>query len=623
MSDQPGTPFIPPLGTPSPAGGLSSRPGIGTPRHSSGQLPYSPRTESNTGYIPGHSPNEYPSTIPGGLSSDYTGYPVGLPPTPSSHSTTPLRSPHHELPNSSMNWPPGAPPGAGPYGTPYQAPAAMPPFGGYPHPAAFGGPYGGASPFVPPMAMMGTPYAPGAWPLPPLHPGHTPYHGGGAPLPPHGHGHGHGPQQHQAPPPQPPPPPPQQGPQAWMYGGYGGMGMFPGMGGMGGMYDMSAMQGALPGGPPPPAAAAGGPGGPLGRAAEQGMDQISHWSAGAHYGTVLEPFLTQILNVKLQINPLLAPSQPDSDQPFLKWSMLFPSNMCQRSGDADHVSWHTGRNEPATFPRVTKLTLCPSVSTMSLRNAASSIHANQHHHHQDPQFLTQEQLQTPLPFMIDINASKPDIGVTCGDVIDGIYVSLYQMSGGKEFNVFPADSPLRKVVAHAYRHNRSRTQGVPGGGLGDGLRRLDWMGIDVYFGGVRAIGGGGGGGAEHTIRRVCGFGRGGTFNNDPDDRLSEDDLPADNPCTFELLCVRRRPMTREEAAKEREEQERARADITATVPTLNTPSAAEARRERRRSRASDGGNIFVQPPTPAPGGVPSVSRAPSQGSTRTATESGA
>ncbi|KAL0565226.1 hypothetical protein V5O48_016802 [Marasmius crinis-equi] len=641
MSDT--TPFIPPLGT--PASGRSSR---NLPPHHTplpGNLPFSPRTDANTGYIPGE-----PATQPGGLSSDYTGYPTDLPPTPSSNSHSPYHS-SHSHPNTPGTRPAemqhGAWPGYG-MGTPYHAPPPMPPYYGPPHP-----PYG-HSPFVPPMTMgtpygpppmgMGTPYGPppmsmgmgtpyqppGAWPLPPTHGGgggggggHTPY-SREPPLPPHGpppplqHSHSHGP------PPQGPP----QIPQAWMhmYGGYPGPGggMYgPPPGGPGGPYDMSGMAGALGG--------MGGMPGGLGRAAEPGIDRIDQWAAGAHYGPVLEPFLTHILNTKLLINPLLSPSTPESDLPFLKWNMLFPSSMCQRSGDAEHVSWNRGRNEPATFPRITKLTLIPSVSTASLRNAATSMHQ-----HQTggggmgvPAAFLAGAEQTALPFLIDINASKPDVGVTCGDVIDGIYVAMYQMQGGTEFKALPEKGDLRRVAGYAYRHNRSRTHGVPGGALGEGLRRLDWMGLDIHFGGIRAPGSTPGhAGAEHTIRRVCGFGSGGTFNNstDENDRLPEDDLAGDNPCTFELLCVRRRPMTREEAERDQRDVERAQAELAGAGAGAGgglgagggggggeRRPGASRRMSRVSSQGGDGSSLLERPSamtsrasSRSSGGVPAV-----------------
>ncbi|KAL0566668.1 hypothetical protein V5O48_015335, partial [Marasmius crinis-equi] len=46
---------------------------------------------------------------------------------------------------------------------------------------------------------------------------------------------------------------------------------------------------------------------------EPEIDLISRWAAGDHYGPVLEPFLTHVLNIKVLVNPLLSPPTPDSD----------------------------------------------------------------------------------------------------------------------------------------------------------------------------------------------------------------------------------------------------------------------------------------------------------------------
>ncbi|KAG7086408.1 hypothetical protein E1B28_002363 [Marasmius oreades] len=555
MSDQ-ATPFIPPLGTPhppSPHPRMNGSAGYDSGRFPSGGLSYSPQTSRNTGYLPpGHyTPSGYgnlplgidtsgrPPVQPGGLSADYTGYP-NLTPTPqlqTSNTPLPPTPGSQRQPEPSPMWP-----GPGSFGTPYHPPMHFYP--GAP------GPY--HTPFIPPM---GTPFmTPGAWPLPPHQ---TPYQPQQPPLP--------------GGPPPPVGPPPFQGyPPAAMFPGYP---MYPGMipPPAVGPYDMAALQTALGG----PAAPPGTQGGPFARAGEPGVDRLSPWAVGRHYGPVLEPFLTHILNVKPMINPLLLPHTPDADRPYLKWNMLFASNMCQRSGDATHVSWNKGRNEPATFPRVTRLTLVPSLSTGSLRNAAATIHGGNSQQNNNPlptAFLNQGE-QTPIPFMIPVHASKREVGVTCGDVIDGIYMVLCEMSGGKEFSVLPERSDLKRAVAAAYRHNRSRAPGVPGGSLGDGLRKMDWLCLDVWFGGIRFQG------CESTIRKACGFGRGGTFNNTTENRIPEDDYPADNPCTYELLCVRRTPMTREEAEQEAAE-ERVRVER----------SEAEERdratqRDRRRSRA--------------------------------------
>jgi hypothetical protein len=173
---------------------------------------------------------------------------------------------------------------------------------------------------------------------------------------------------------------------------------------------------------------------------------------------------------------------PDSGgQPYLKWNMLFPSNQCQRSDDPVHMSWSNGRHEPATFPRITFVRL----------------------------------VSEAFPWVINITARNREIGVTCGDLIDYISRDMYHLTGQAEYEALP--SAKKRIVGEAYRHNRSRAHGVPGGQLNPGMLRLDWLGLDTMFGGIREN--------DRLVRRVCG------------DVL---------PCTFELVCVRRYPMTAEE-----------------------------------------------------------------------------
>ncbi|KAL0563257.1 hypothetical protein V5O48_018817, partial [Marasmius crinis-equi] len=439
--------------------------------------------------------------------SDYTGYPIDLPPTPSSDSDSHQNTPGTRPAEMHGSWT-----GYG-MGTPYRTPMSLhSPL----HPAAYASsPHPGSWP-VPPM---GTPYEPPTRGIPMLYSLPS-----GRPLPPAQSG---------------------------------------------GAFDMSAMGEALDGSDG------------SGRAAEPEIDLISRWAAGDHYGPVLEPFSIHVLNIKVLINPLLSPPTPDSDLPFLKWAMTSNPGLCTHS-DRTHGYFaysFKGQDEPATFPRVTRLTLVPSVSTASLQNT-DAAHSNR-----------PASGQTPLPFLIEINSSNSDVGVTCGDAIYGIDEVMRQMQGVAEYRALPEKGDLRRVAEYAYSHNRSYTD------LGEGLRKADWMGLDVHFGGIRAPGSSSSSGhssshsgAEDTIRRVYGFGRGGKFNNstDENDRLPEDDLPADNPCTFELLCVREMPMTRKEREAERVKAEMAEGRSSA------------GRRMSTVSSQSGDGSCSLQPPPGTP-----------------------
>ncbi|KAJ7042047.1 hypothetical protein C8F04DRAFT_946570 [Mycena alexandri] len=223
---------------------------------------------------------------------------------------------------------------------------------------------------------------------------------------------------------------------------------------------------------------------PLSRAIGQVGDRVGQFEAGPHYGPVLEPFLIRAVRAHVRLNPLLHPvpdNAASTPPPFLKWNMLFPSNQCQRSDEAVHMSWSNGRQEPATFPRVTYLRL----------------------------------VSETFPWSIDIIARNRDIGVTCGELVDYLSRDMYRLTSQAQYEDLP--NARKRIVGQAYRHNRSRANGVPGGQLNPGMLRLDWLGQDTMFGGVREN--------DRVVRRLCG------------DVL---------PCTFELVCMRRYPMTAEE-----------------------------------------------------------------------------
>ncbi|KAJ4475614.1 hypothetical protein J3R30DRAFT_3501174 [Lentinula aciculospora] len=238
------------------------------------------------------------------------------------------------------------------------------------------------------------------------------------------------------------------------------------------------------------------------------------------HGPVLEPFLTHVLHVVPKLNPLIKPAPleiGDPDHDYLKWNMLWASNMVQRSNDNSRTSWSDGRNSPATFPRITSMRLLPNL----------------------------------LPFSIDVFARNPDIGVTCGDVIDAISDSMRKHSGQSDFDSLPTDR--KQKVSSAYRHNRSRAPGVPGGILGDGLRRLDFLGAETMFGGIK----------EDPIatRRICG------------EVL---------PCTWILDCTTRFPMTSQEMA---DHAETLRLQAEQQREHGRREEEASSRRSQRSSRA--------------------------------------
>ncbi|KAG5642329.1 hypothetical protein DXG03_003004 [Asterophora parasitica] len=250
-------------------------------------------------------------------------------------------------------------------------------------------------------------------------------------------------------------------------------------------------------------------------------DRVDQFAAGPHYGPVLDPFLIKVVNAETKVNPLLEPLPDDgTERPHLKWNMLFESNNCQRSTDPSHISWSAGRDAPATFPRVTSLNI----------------------------------ISETFPWMITIRADKPNIGVTCGEVIDSLSDGFQLLTPREDYDALP--KPQRQIVGQTYRHNRSREPGVPGGRLGEGMRRLDFLGMDTTFGGI--------------------------YKND---RLVQKIVGAPLPCTFVLKCVRRYALTVEEI-KQHEEKEKAKKAEERRRKAEEDAHHAAAEAEARRRKAT-------------------------------------
>ncbi|KAG5723833.1 hypothetical protein E4T56_gene9874 [Termitomyces sp. T112] len=247
----------------------------------------------------------------------------------------------------------------------------------------------------------------------------------------------------------------------------------------------------------------------VGRSSARVGDRVDQFMAGTGYGPVLDPFEAKILGVHPKVNPLLEPlADTAPDRPHLKWNMLFRSNDCTLSTDESHVSWSKGRDEPATFPRVTKMTI----------------------------------VSETFPWSVPIEATNPAIGVTCGEIIDQLSVHFYRLTSKQDFEVL--DQKRQADIAQVYRHNRSREPGVPGGTLKEGIRRLDYLGKDIIFGGIYCN--------DQLVFRLMGT------------------IP---PCHYVLKCLKQYALTAQEAKeheerrreleeKEREENKRARRQAT-------------------------------------------------------------
>jgi hypothetical protein len=88
-----------------------------------------------------------------------------------------------------------------------------------------------------------------------------------------------------------------------------------------------------------------------------------------------------------------------------------------------------------------------------------------------------------FPWTLDITATNRTHGVTCGDLIEQLSDHLQRRLRKEEYD--GASGARRRAIRDAYHHNRSRSAGVPGGRLGDGLKVLDWLGTQIMFGGIQ------------------------------------------------------------------------------------------------------------------------------------------
>ncbi|KAH7911895.1 hypothetical protein BJ138DRAFT_1149533 [Hygrophoropsis aurantiaca] len=224
-------------------------------------------------------------------------------------------------------------------------------------------------------------------------------------------------------------------------------------------------------------------------------DRMGPFVEGPHYGPVLEPFLAKVVGAHIRVNPLLSPPSESADD-YLRWNMIFNTNNCYRTTDRQR-SWMKGRNEPATHPRLSTLRV----------------------------------ISTVFPWMITVRARDKKIGVTCGEVLDGIAMYLQGEVGKKEYE--HVSSARKREIFSAYSRNRSTEPGVPGGHLGEALKRLDFLGQNSRFGGIVQN--------DDFVRMQCG------------DAL---------PCTFELKCLHNYPPTprelEDQRARQRNAEERAR-----------------------------------------------------------------
>ncbi|KAG6330046.1 hypothetical protein ID866_9042 [Astraeus odoratus] len=241
------------------------------------------------------------------------------------------------------------------------------------------------------------------------------------------------------------------------------------------------------------------------------VDRMNPFTEGPHYGPVLMPFLAKVVGAVIKINPLLAPPD-DSQDDYIRWNMLFHTSNCHRTSESRR-SWMKGRKAPATHPRLTDIRI----------------------------------VSRAFPWMIHIRAQDKRVGVTCGEVLDGISHYMYGDVAKREYESVP--KARKRGIWAAYQHNRSTDPNVPGGGLGEQLKRLDWLEKDTMFGGL-------------------------VINND----FVADHCGGVLPATFELKCTATYPLTQQEL---RDQQAR----LHHHESTVRSRSVG-SRSHRSRSRAS-------------------------------------
>lgn len=157
--------------------------------------------------------------------------------------------------------------------------------------------------------------------------------------------------------------------------------------------------------------------------------------------------------------------------------------------------------------------------------------------------------------MIEVRAQTEGTGVTCGEVIEAIYHDMQRLTQKEDYDRLSA--PQKRSLADAYRHNRSRTNGVPGGTLGEGMKRLDFLRDKVTFGGIENN--------EAVVERICG---------------------APLPCTFVLRCQHMFPMTQQEARDHAARQQQRARSHSGNLSAHGSPNPGLSSRSRAASRNS-------------------------------------
>ncbi|OCH88246.1 hypothetical protein OBBRIDRAFT_836765 [Obba rivulosa] len=159
-----------------------------------------------------------------------------------------------------------------------------------------------------------------------------------------------------------------------------------------------------------------------------------------------------------------------------------------------------------------------------------------------------------FPWVVDVPASNLSLGVTCSDVLEAVYAFLQERVTQAQLESAPRE--LKGVMGEAFRYNRSPEPDVPGGRLPYTMLRCDWLGFDTMFGGITQ-----------------------------DERLVRERYGGAMPCTFELRCVLRPPVS--ETDLDERESRRRRRSRAASRASRHASRAASRAPSRERSRNGD------------------------------------
>ena len=175
------------------------------------------------------------------------------------------------------------------------------------------------------------------------------------------------------------------------------------------------------------------------------IDEYAHLTDGPVYNARM----ATLLDTTFEVNPVLRHLPPQSDDNRLEYNILFSLSTASLFKDKQEISWVDGRDEPAVLPRLETLTL----------------------------------ISEHFPWMIHVKASDVDVGVTCADVMEALYKDLHKSFSRDEVNRW-SKGRLDKISA-VYHYNRQAKEGVPGGALGKGFRRVDYLSEYTIFDGIQ------------------------------------------------------------------------------------------------------------------------------------------